>query len=160
VFSDPAMRCAFTRRAVETGQYSVCNNVPLAPEAAPWRGLAVERGYLSRVSLALNAPGRRVRVFNLYANVTDFFTDNELRLLEDLAANISLALEAHHLEIERQRAELERRAHEERFRLLIENASDMILALNEQGLIRFASPAAKRCLGCEPGELIGRGIYE
>jgi PAS domain S-box-containing protein len=55
-------------------------------------------------------------------------------------------------------AELERR--EEHFRLLIENASDLITVINNQGVIRYQSPAARRVLGYAPEELIGRSAFE
>ena len=48
---------------------------------------------------------------------------------------------------ERKTAEEDLRRHEERFRLLIENANDLISLVDRQGVIRFLSPSAKRLLG-------------
>ncbi len=56
--------------------------------------------------------------------------------------------------------ENELRANEERFRLLIENASDIITVLNEKGVPRFVSPSVKRSLGYEPEELLDGSIFE
>jgi PAS domain S-box-containing protein len=61
---------------------------------------------------------------------------------------------------ERKRAEGELRKREDRFRLLIENASDLITILNGEGLIRFQSPSAKRLLGYEPEDVVGRNAFE
>jgi PAS domain S-box-containing protein len=44
---------------------------------------------------------------------------------------------------------------EEKFRALIENASDITSILDRHGVIRFQSPSARRILGYEPGETIG-----
>jgi PAS domain S-box-containing protein len=49
---------------------------------------------------------------------------------------------------------------DERFRALIENASDVITVLDAEGIIRYASPSAKRVLGYKPEELIGTNIAE
>lgn len=61
---------------------------------------------------------------------------------------------------ERKRAESELRASEERFRQLIENASDIITVINGVGVIRFVSPSVRRSLGYEPGELLDRSAFE
>jgi two-component system, cell cycle sensor histidine kinase and response regulator CckA len=47
-----------------------------------------------------------------------------------------------------QRRVVEQRLHEaeEKFRLVVENMSDMILLLDQTGAIRYASPSAERCL--------------
>ena len=49
---------------------------------------------------------------------------------------------------------------ETRFRSLIEHASDLIAALNAEGLIRFQSPSVERVLGYLPEELLGRNVFE
>ena len=73
VFTDPALGCAFTKRALETGIHAVCNDVPHSPEAAPWRALALERGDISLVSLHMNVDWKRAGVFKLYAREEGFF---------------------------------------------------------------------------------------
>jgi len=45
---------------------------------------------------------------------------------------------------------------EERFRSLVQNASDGVLVLGEDALVRYASPAVERILGRHPDERIGR----
>ena len=58
------------------------------------------------------------------------------------------------------RAENELSRRDERFRLLIENASDLITILNAEGLIRFQSPSSKRLLGYNPEDVVGRSAFE
>ena len=49
---------------------------------------------------------------------------------------------------------------EERFRLLVENSSDLINILDDAGRICFRSPSAERMLGYQPDELTGRSVAE
>jgi PAS domain S-box-containing protein len=57
---------------------------------------------------------------------------------------------------ERARADLALR--EDRYRTLLEHASEGILVLDAYGLIKFASPAVERLIGLDPGSAIGRRL--
>ena len=61
---------------------------------------------------------------------------------------------------DRKNAEAELRKREEHFRLLIENASDLITVLDHQGGLRFQSPSVARMLGYRPEEMIGHSIFD
>lgn len=62
--------------------------------------------------------------------------------------------------IARQRAEAALTRRERYFRLLIENASDIILVVTTGGVVRYAGPAMERVLGYEARELHGRSLYD
>jgi PAS domain S-box-containing protein len=49
---------------------------------------------------------------------------------------------------------------EQYFRSLIENASDIITILDDNGTTRYDSPSVTRVLGYMPGERIGRSVFE
>jgi PAS domain S-box-containing protein len=59
---------------------------------------------------------------------------------------------------ERRRVEDALRASEERFRSLIENASDLVLVIDAKGKISYASPSAEPMLGYAPHDLIDRNL--
>jgi diguanylate cyclase (GGDEF)-like protein/PAS domain S-box-containing protein len=59
---------------------------------------------------------------------------------------------------DRRRAEEALRASEERFRALVQNASDMIAIVDREGTILYESPSHWRILGIEPGEHLGRSL--
>lgn len=52
------------------------------------------------------------------------------------------------------------RESEEYYRALIENASDLIVVVDEHGTHRYVSPSYERVLGYDPRELVGRSAWE
>jgi PAS domain S-box-containing protein len=65
---------------------------------------------------------------------------------------------------ERSRTERVLHEREERFRLLIENASDVVLVVDGDGAITYASPSSEQVLGLRPEEIagtqLGDGVHE
>jgi PAS domain S-box-containing protein len=61
---------------------------------------------------------------------------------------------------ERKRAGEALRQNEERFRSLIQNASDVITILEPDGTIRYESPSVERVLGYHPEERVGKNGFD
>lgn len=51
-------------------------------------------------------------------------------------------------------------ANEAKFRLLIQNISEIVALIDDKGVIRFISPQAERVLGLSPGEIIGNNVFD
>jgi diguanylate cyclase (GGDEF)-like protein/PAS domain S-box-containing protein len=49
---------------------------------------------------------------------------------------------------------------EDRYASLIANASDVIMIVGPDALVRFASPASERTLGLKPGEITGKSLLD
>jgi PAS domain S-box-containing protein len=61
---------------------------------------------------------------------------------------------------EQKRAEASLRESEERFARLVEASADMITVIDEQGVVRYDSPAVERILGWLGSERVGRSVFE
>ncbi len=137
---DPEETCTFTARALREGGHAVCQDIAHDDRAAAWREAALARGYRAMVSLALTVGGRRIGTFNLYAGEAGFFDAEELRLLEELAADLAYALE--NLERERRRLEAEARAR--RLAAFPELNPNPVLEFSADGSLNYQNPAAEK----------------
>ncbi len=79
--------------------------------------------------------------------------DDELSVLSGAINTMVDSLQASRMRLEQALAEAERS--EERYRLLTENANDLIFTLDRQNRFTFINPAVKRMLGYEADELVG-----
>lgn len=70
------------------------NDITLEPEVGgDRRAEAIRRGYRSLIALPLMAEGSLVGNLSLFAKEPDFFNEDELKLLTDLAGDVSFALD-------------------------------------------------------------------
>nr|MDQ5828085.1 PAS domain S-box protein [Chloroflexota bacterium] len=92
--------------------------------------------------------------------------DGSWRLLEGIANNLLndpavRGMVFNHRDVtERKQAEEAIRASEDRFRSLVQYASDIVTILDADGTIRYESPAIERILGYRPEELIGQNAFD
>jgi PAS domain S-box-containing protein len=91
--------------AIQTGVPDICNDIGGTPPPKPWQEAARRNGLLAYASFPLQLHGATVAVLVLYAGETDYFLDDEIRLMVTVADNLSFALEA--LEEEQQRKQAE-----------------------------------------------------
>src|SRR5207249_3959416 len=77
------------------------------------------------------------------------FTIHDTHFLQAVANVLATAIDRAH-------AEEALRRSEEHFRSLIENASDIVTIVGENGVFRYASPSVERVLGYAPRELLER----
>lgn len=83
-----------------------------------------------------------------------------LALIGVASAMIYAAALAVMVQLVYRRSEKAVRAGEERYRLLAENATDMITRHDERGRVIFASPAVLELFGEPPQKIVGDGLFE
>ena len=109
--------------ALRKGEHVICNVIGQAEELAPCQKIALDLGFCSSVSFPLKVLGNIRGTVNFYAEEPHFFDEEEITLLEELAMDISFAMEFAEREAERKKAEAALRESEEQFRAIFEVAS-------------------------------------
>jgi diguanylate cyclase (GGDEF)-like protein len=80
-------------RMLESGKPTIYNDITRQPEPSETVREAIDRGFRSVVVLPLTIGGKVLGSFTLYASEPNFFTGDEVRLLMELASDVSFALE-------------------------------------------------------------------
>jgi PAS domain S-box-containing protein len=123
----PVMRC------VNSGQHAICNDIENDPFYLPWRDEALQRGYRSSGGFPLKIEGKVVGVLCLYASELAFFDVDELHLLDEMAMDISFALEVNRNELDRRKKEEELRWKTAFLEAQVDSALDGILVVSSEG---------------------------
>ena len=149
-----------TGTAIRSGKPDICRNMLTDPRFTPWRAQALERGYASAIGLPLLADGKAFGAITIYSPDPDPFSNDEVTLLRELAADLAYGIEAIRLREAHARAEEARRHSEERYRRLVELSPNAII-VHRDGRIEFVNSAALALLGAERAEqLLGKPQYE
>ncbi|MGO9544695.1 MAG: PAS domain S-box protein [Rhodomicrobium sp.] len=149
--------------SIRTGTPQFNNDITGNPVMGPWREPALERCYLSSISLPLKDKTGVFGALTIYASETHAFGEEEVALLVELAGDVSYGVtalrtrrdrdEMARLINERKKAEAALTASEERFRGIYEHAATGISILNLQGQFQFCNPAYSTMVGYTEEEL-------
>ena len=135
-------------RALREKTAAVCNDIDTDPQMARWRDEALRRGYRSVVVFPLKLEDKVMGMLLLYASETGFFDTEEMRLLTELAGDISFALD--HLDKQERL-----RMAEGQFRGLVEQAIAGIYIIQDDKLA-YVNPRLAEIFGYAcADELIG-----
>ena len=81
-----------TSRAVRNGQTQFAQNIALDPTMLPWRDDALKFGFTSCIALPLMESDKCFGVLTIYSNEPDAFDSNEVKLLEEMASDLSFGI--------------------------------------------------------------------
>ena len=81
-----------TGTAIRTGTVAICRNMLTDPIFEPWREQAIKRGYASSIVFPLIAGDKAFAAVTIYSKETDPFTENEVKLLTELADNVAYGI--------------------------------------------------------------------
>jgi PAS domain S-box-containing protein len=115
--------------------------------------LLQEHGVLASLSVVVAGKERPFGILGVHTARRREFSIHDTHFLQAVANVLATA-------VDRARTEAALRRSEEHFRSLIENASDIVTVVGENGAFRYASPSVERVLGYPPGELLERNAFD
>ncbi len=139
--------------------YTLLSGAPVVVEdlanETRFKGGPVLHGHevASGISVIVGAQQHPFGILAVHSKRRRQFRQDEVFFLEAIAGLLGST-------IERSRAERAAQEHEQWFRLLIENASDLVSVVSVDGTIKYASPSHERILGYRPEELEGKNVFD
>src|SRR2546422_4519816 len=115
--------------------------------------LLAPHGVVSSLSVLVHGKARPFEILGVHSAQPREFTIHDTHFLQAVANVLATA-------IDRAQAEEALRRSEEHFRSLIENGSDIVTIVGENGVFRYASPSVERVLGYHPRELLERNAFD
>ncbi|MEI6851213.1 MAG: PAS domain S-box protein [Bacteroidota bacterium] len=147
-----------TGQTIKTGIRVYSNNIEMDSHMKPWRRSAFEHGFRSLIALPIKVWGKTVGAYTLYSNEINFFNVNEIRLLDEMALDISFALEFIESENSRKQAAEELKESEEKYRTIFENVQDVFYQVDKEGIVVDISPSIKYFSEFSRDEIIGKHV--
>ena len=136
-----------------------CQDFQNDPLTAPWHELAARVGFRSSSALPLHRNGVVVGALMLYSGEVNAFDEEARKLLAEMAADISFALDNFARDAARAKAQDALRAAEEQFRGLVEEAIAGIFIIQD-GRLAYVNPRFAELHGFDSAdELIGHERY-
>ena len=117
----------FTAAALREGRHYIVNDFLADPRTAPWAEQARATGVKSLATFPLKRDGRSIGVLNLCGDEVGFFSDELVALLEEMALNLSFALENLEHEARRVAAEAALRENNERLQQINRELGDALV---------------------------------
>jgi PAS domain S-box-containing protein len=97
-------------------------------------------------------------VLNLCSSVPDFFGEKEIGLFQELAFDVSFALERIQAEEQRNHAESALRESEARYRRIVDTANEGIWQMDGLFMTTYVNRNMAEMLGYDPSDMVGRHV--
>jgi PAS domain S-box-containing protein/diguanylate cyclase (GGDEF)-like protein len=123
--------------AAEGGEMVICKDFLSDPLTAPWRERGRRHGIAASAAFPLRQGGRVAAVLSVYSGEAGFFDEEIVALLQELALNLSFALDAMAHDAERRAAEAALKRNDERLDAML-RLSEAAGELSEQEITRRA----------------------
>ena len=157
--SDAAGRGA-TGQALRAGKHAVSNDFLNDPATAPWHEAARRAGVRASAAFPIREGGAVVGAINLYAGEPGFFTEEMLPTLEEIAIDLSYALDNFASEAARKQAEALLARNEQRLRSILQTSMDSFWIVDAGGRFLEVNDAYCRLIGYQREELLKMRIQD
>jgi PAS domain S-box-containing protein len=141
--------------AIRSGKTCYVQDFTADASLAPWREDALKRGYRSIIALPLKGEnGKTFGTLTIYSSEPNAFSPEEIRMLEELAADLAFGIAVIRARIERQQAErmLALRS------FALNTVQEAVFLIDEQGRFRDVNEECCRILGCSRGQLLESSV--
>jgi PAS domain S-box-containing protein len=143
-----------TGSAIRTGVTSVVQNIHYDPRWLLWRDEAFQHGFAASISLPLSDGDRPFGALVIFSAEHGAFDKEEVKLLEELASDLSYGIATLRMNAERKKVEKERKM----LASVIEQSMEGIILFDSDGLVQYANPAVETITGRTPTNMIGCNI--
>jgi len=144
-----------TGTAIKTGKPVVVQYIEYDPKWELWRENALRHGFYSSISLPLISNGRAFAALVIFSGETRAFDNDEVKLLSELADDLSFGITT-------LRAAVESKKFEKECRLLasvIEQGKEGIFLFDGEGVIQYVNPVVETITGLPPRKMIWHNIH-
>ena len=161
--------CADTERgrgptgtAIRTGLPVVSQDFTTDPTMAPWREQALKRALVASVALPLKrqTDGHTFGALMIYDDKPQAFSEDELKLLTELANDMAYGIETLQMRAAQVRADALLRANAEQHRSIIQTAIDGFWVVDLRGRITEVNAAYCQMSGYSEAELLTMQIFD
>ncbi|MCW3077632.1 MAG: hypothetical protein JWO32_2241, partial [Bacteroidetes bacterium] len=140
--------------------FYICNNVEHDPELEANKKLfALNHGINSLMILPIKTSGIIIGSLNLYSSELNFSGKEEIKLLIEVAKDISFALDAFEKEKKQVSTDQLLLRNVVRFKALIEKSADMKTLTNQEGKFIYCSPSVSTVFGYSPEEFLNVSAF-
>jgi two-component system, cell cycle sensor histidine kinase and response regulator CckA len=138
------------------GQHILCNDIAGDTRMTQWHEDALRLGFRSFAAFPLKVSGTVRGTINLYASEPGFFIADEVKLLDELALDISFAMAFFEEETARRNAQKALLKSQMLYHDLVETSQDLIWQCDAQGRYIFLNPAWESTFGYRLEEMLGK----
>ena len=142
-----------TGTVIREGRAYICNDSLNDPQTLPWRAQAARSGFRSSATFPIRDGGEVCAALCVYSDELGFFQDKEVALLEEVADDVSFALDSLGREEARRKAEASLRERDEQFKAFFERANVGMSITDLFGRNTQGNQALADMLGLTPVEL-------
>lgn len=152
--------CGLFGSAIRENRASICNDFMSDPKLASWHAAGAVFGFQSLAVFPVRQGGQPMGAIGFYADQRDFFDDERVSLLDELAADVSFALDNFEREASRRRAEIALLESEARYRELVESSPEAIF-IHRGGRFLLVNAACVQLLNVPDAvTLIGESVLK
>jgi PAS domain S-box-containing protein len=142
------------------GRYFICKNIQDYPPASVLRTDAEKYGYHAFGAFPLKFHDKVIGAFLVYAADPELFSAEETELLNEVASDISFALESIDEENHRILAESALRDSEHRYRIFIDSMDDMVFLKDNKFRYIVINNALEKYFGTSEDKIIGKTDFD